>query len=80
MSTVINLILTSTRRLVGLPCEENNAIHIDLFFAAFADAYKKLVNEEPVSCTHTGKIMEAVRAPDAAILDVSDRLYLLARR
>lgn len=59
-----------TIRVVALPADEENALDLCTFFDSFTNAYNKLVREESVTCVYSGVAMDAVRAPDAVILDV----------
>ena len=57
-------------RLVAIRSEGQNPLDMQVFVAAFPEAYRALVDEKPITCIKTGKILPGVPAPNAAILDV----------
>ena len=61
----------SRHRLVGLQCAGTKALDLEVFYESFKNVYQKLIAEEPIVCDHTGTVIPGMRAPDAAILDVS---------
>ena len=66
--------------MVALPSLPENPLDLKVFFSGFADQYKKLISEEPVTCAHTGNTFAGVSAPHAAIVDVSGVPVMLLSR
>lgn len=52
-------------------CKGNEVLNFTAYNEAFARAYAQLVNGQVVKCAHSDREFEALRAPDAVIMDVS---------
>lgn len=58
-------------RIVALPVGGAHALDSSVLQTAFADAYEKLVNLQPVRCVKTEAEITTVRSPDVVLVDVS---------
>ncbi|KAJ3487389.1 hypothetical protein NLI96_g3563 [Meripilus lineatus] len=58
-------------RAIAIPLEDGpQLLDVEGMNKSFADVYGKLVREEPVECAKTGRIYEAIPAPNTAIVDL----------
>ncbi|TFY54047.1 hypothetical protein EVJ58_g9090 [Rhodofomes roseus] len=56
-------------RIIALPCDNTNPLDSSVLQKAFANAYEKLVNLQPVSCVKTEVEIKTTCSPDLVVVD-----------
>ncbi|KAH9828759.1 uncharacterized protein C8Q71DRAFT_719010, partial [Rhodofomes roseus] len=56
-------------RIIALPCDNTNPLDSSALQNAFANAYEKLVNLQPVSCVKTEAEIKTTCCPDLVVVD-----------
>ncbi|KAH9833566.1 uncharacterized protein C8Q71DRAFT_860354 [Rhodofomes roseus] len=72
--------LLSHIRTIALPRDDTTPLDSSVLLNAFADAYEKLVNLQPVRCVKTETDIESVCSPDAVLVDFFGRAPIEAVR